>query len=284
MLMKTFKIFFIFILTMTSAHAALRVVAAESVYGELAQQLGGEFVQVKSILNNSNQDPHLFSATPSIARAVADADIVIYNGLGYDTWMKRLIDVSKHSTRQIIVVADLANKKSGANPHLWYDPTVMPILAEALTNEFKRRDPKHQNEYEQRLKTFQKDYQPLTKRIQQLKQKFKNIPVIATEPLFEYMADTLGWQMLGMDLQMSVMNHTAPSPKQLKQFEDAITQRKARVMIYNQQVNQPLTERLLILARQASIPTVGMMETQPAGISYRQWMQEQLDILQKVLE
>jgi zinc/manganese transport system substrate-binding protein len=269
---------------MSAQAAVLRVVAAESVYGELAKQLGGEDVQVKSILNSPAQDPHLFSATPSIARAVADADIVIYSGLGYDEWMTRLIGVSRHTKAHIILVADLTGKKPGDNPHLWYDPIVMPILAQALTNEFKRRDPQNEKAYEQRLHVFQRDYQKLIERIQTLKQKFHGMSVIATEPVFQYMADALGLQMLGMDLQMSMMNHTAPSPKQLKQFEDALTQRQARVMMYNQQVNQPLTERLQVLAHAANIPTVGVTEMQPAGISYRQWMEKQLVELTKAYD
>jgi zinc/manganese transport system substrate-binding protein len=287
---KNFKIVCFVLITIygmflgsAQAVAALRVVAAENVYGELAKQLGGGLVQVRSILSNTNQDPHLFSATPSIAKAVADADVIIYNGLGYDDWMRRLIAVENRRTRQVIVIADLAGKKAGDNPHFWYDLTVMPQLAQVLTAEFKRRDPNNQKQYDQRFEAFQKDYQLLEKRIQELKLRFAQTPVIATEPVFDYMAASLGMQMMGGELQTSMMNHTAPSPRQLKQFEDVITQRQARALIYNRQVNQPLTERLIKLARQAGMPVVGITETQPEGLSYRQWMEGQLGLLEDAL-
>ena len=49
------------------------------------EQIGGTYVQVTSILNNPQQDPHLFSSKPKTAKAIADADIIIYNGFGYDS-------------------------------------------------------------------------------------------------------------------------------------------------------------------------------------------------------
>ena len=75
------------------AHAAVpvHIVAAENFYGQISEQIGGNYVQVTSILNNPQQDPHLFSSNPATARAVANADIIIYNGLGYDSWINNLI-------------------------------------------------------------------------------------------------------------------------------------------------------------------------------------------------
>ena len=82
-------------LTLPAAAAApLRVVAAENVYGDLAREIGGARVAVVSILQNPDQDPHLFEASPQTARAVADADVVIANGAGYDAWMSKLLAAS----------------------------------------------------------------------------------------------------------------------------------------------------------------------------------------------
>src|SRR5699024_8788499 len=75
----------------TTAARTLHVVAAESFYATVARSVGGDHVRTRSILNNPSQDPHLFEASPADARRIADADVVIYNGLGYDTWVPRLL-------------------------------------------------------------------------------------------------------------------------------------------------------------------------------------------------
>ncbi|MFU8797885.1 MAG: metal ABC transporter solute-binding protein, Zn/Mn family [Gammaproteobacteria bacterium] len=263
-------IFFLLLVAHLPVSAALRVVAAENVYGELAKIIGGEFVEVRSILNNTTQDPHLFSATPGIAKAVAKADLVIYNGLGYDDWMRKLVSVSSKS---VIVVADLTSYKTGENPHLWYDPTVMPKLAQKLTDEFIAQDPKNQKIYEKNLQVFTTDYQRLTQRIQDLKKDLQGVSVLVTESLFDYMGAALG-------LKMQVLNSASPGPRELKHMEDAIKQRHVKFLIYNTQVNQPLVNRLRELAYQKGIPTVGVTETQPVGVSYIQWMGQQLELLE----
>jgi len=100
----------------------LKIVAAENFYGGVAQQIAGDNATVTSILTNPNQDPHEFTTNAATAKAVADADIVIYNGLSYDPWMDKLIATSGKPGRVVIKVADLIGAKEGDNPHIWYDP------------------------------------------------------------------------------------------------------------------------------------------------------------------
>lgn len=264
--------------------AALHIVAAENVYGDLAQQLGGEYVQVRSILNSPKQDPHIFSVTPSIAKAVADADIVILNGLGYDVWMEKLLSNSGRKERQILNVAQLLGKKTGENPHLWYNPDTMPRVAERLVHLLQEQDPIHRDYYTQRLQQFQTDYQSLRALIALMKQRFQGISMIAVEPVFDDMAEALGWTIDAKGLSQSVMNHVEPTPSQIKQFEDALRGRKVNIMIYNNQVNASLTTRLQGLAKQAHIPTMGIAEVQPKGMTYVQWMTQQLNELAGILD
>src|SRR5579883_1567891 len=115
-----------------SRAAMLDIVAAENFYGDLAAQLGGPHVAVTSILSNPDQDPHLFEASPATARALAEADIVICNGADYDPWIGKLLGTARREGRTVIVAAALARSKPGDNPHLWYRPDVMPMLAKRL--------------------------------------------------------------------------------------------------------------------------------------------------------
>src|ERR1700761_7917780 len=114
--------------------AKIQVVAAENFYGDVVHQLGGDHVDVTSILSNPDEDPHLFEASPKTARALQHANLVVYNGADYDPWMAKLLNASKNNAkRTIIVAADLIGKKSGDNPHLWYNPATMPAVARAVT-------------------------------------------------------------------------------------------------------------------------------------------------------
>src|SRR5690242_3205835 len=83
------------------------IVAAENFYGDLAAQIGGSHVQVTSILANPDSDPHLFESTPSTARTLADAQIVVYNGADYDPWMDKMLSTAGLPDRSVIIAASL---------------------------------------------------------------------------------------------------------------------------------------------------------------------------------
>ena len=143
------------------AHAAdakkenkIAVVAAENFYGDIARQIGGDRVAVVSIMNNPDQDPHLFETTPGIVRQIAAAQIAILNGADYDPWMEKLLSIAPQPDRKIIVAADLVHKKAGDNPHLWYDPATMPAVARAIAAALSAADAAHRNDYDARLATF----------------------------------------------------------------------------------------------------------------------------------
>ena len=116
----------------------VKIVAAENFYGDIARQIGGPDVQVTSILSNPDQDPHLFEVSPSVGRDVSAARIVIYNGIDYDPWMEKMLGAARSAHRKTIVVAALAGKKTGDNPHIWYDPATMLALAKALARDADR--------------------------------------------------------------------------------------------------------------------------------------------------
>src|SRR5436309_12318978 len=103
-----------------STGGRLRVVAAENFWGSIAAQLGGDRVQVTSIVHNPAADPHDYEPTPGDARHMAEAQLAIVNGAGYDPWAPKLIDANPVDGRQVVTAGDVAGIKSGANPHLWY--------------------------------------------------------------------------------------------------------------------------------------------------------------------
>jgi zinc/manganese transport system substrate-binding protein len=268
------------------AHAAgdrIAVVAAENFYGGVAQEVGGDRVAVTSILNNPDQDPHLFETTPAVVRQVAGAQVVVLNGAGYDSWMEKLLRVSPKPERSIIVAADLMHRKAGDNPHLWYDPQTMPAVAGAIAAALTATDPAHKDDYAARLKTFLASLKPLDEKIAAIRGKYAGAPVTATEPVFGDMAAALGLKMHNARFQLAVMNGTEPAARDFGQFESELKSRAVRVLFYNKQARSNLVAHLVDLARASHVAVVGVTETAPPGETYLAWMLNELDATAKAL-
>ncbi len=266
-----------------SAAPPLTVVAAENFYGDIARQIGGPEVKVNSILSNPDEDPHLFEASPSVARAISAARIVIYSGIGYDPWMEKLLAAARSADRKVIVAADLAGKKMGDNPHIWYDPATMLAVARALAADLAAADPAHQAEYTQRGAAFEQSLQPIQAKIAALRARLAGAPVTATEPVFGYMFAALGMQDRNEPFQLAVMNNTEPSASQVAGFENDLKTHQVRLLVYNSQATDPIAARMEKLAKASHIPVVGATETEPRGKTYQAWIMSELDAVDRAL-
>ncbi|MGH7057127.1 MAG: metal ABC transporter solute-binding protein, Zn/Mn family, partial [Acetobacteraceae bacterium] len=184
----------------------VRIVAAENFYGEVAAAIGGPHVSVQSILKNPEQDPHLFEITPAALREIAAARVVVYNGIGYDPWMAAALRATSSSARRILVVARLVGKRAGDNPHIWYDPDTMLVLARTLSRTLARLDPAHASRYDARLGDFVAAMRPVQAKIAAMRARFAATEVAATEPVFNAMFRALGMHVLDLPFQRAVMN------------------------------------------------------------------------------
>ena len=260
-----------------AAAPAIEIVAAENFYGDLASQIGGSHVAVTSILSNPDDDPHLFEASASTAKAIAGAAVVIYNGADYDPWMEKLLSASTKPARTEIVAAALTGHKGGDNPHLWYEPTTLPAVAKALEAELAKRDPAHAEDYKRNLDGFDASFGKITEAVAAIKAKHAGLVVTATEPVFGYMAAALGFTMLNNEFQVAVMNNAEPSASDVAKFEKSLKDGSAKVLFYNSQVTDKTTERLLGLAKANHVVVVGVTETEPKGKTIQTWFSGQLD-------
>ncbi|HEX7749550.1 MAG TPA: zinc ABC transporter substrate-binding protein [Bordetella sp.] len=263
--------------------APVSIVAAENFYGDIAQQIGGSDVTVTSILQSPDQDPHLFEAAPSTARDIAAARIIVQSGIGYDDWMAKLAQASNGGAARLLVVAPLAARKDGDNPHIWYDPKTMLAYAAVLTEKLAAADPAHAADFRARLAGFQASMHPVLEKIAALRAQYSGTPVTATEPVSGYLTDAVGLRNRNAAFQVAVMNDTEPSASDLAAFEQSLKTRAVKLLVYNSQATDQLADRMRTLARQSGVPVLPVTETEPKGMTYQAWMLDVLNKLQQAL-
>ena len=119
----------------------VKVAAAENFWGSIAGQLGGDKVQVTSIIVNPNTDPHSYEPTASDGIAFARSQMALVNGIGYDQWASQLIAADPSSSRVVLNVGTLLGLHEGDNPHQWYSPASVASVVAQITSDYKRLDP-----------------------------------------------------------------------------------------------------------------------------------------------
>jgi zinc/manganese transport system substrate-binding protein len=265
------------------AEETISIVAATNFYGEAAAAVGGDRVAVESVIIAPGTDPHDFDPPPSVARAIADADIVIMNGADYDHWMEHLIEANEVDGRIVIDVAELIGVKEGQNPHVWYDPKAMPALAAALAEALSEFAPDAADDFAAARDALVATMAPVDEKVAELRARFGGTEVAATEPVFGYMADALGLTMTNEAFQTAIMNESEPSASDIATLEDDIRSGRVKVLFYNEQVEDAFTRNLADLARASGVPLVGVRETQPDGTTFAEWMLDTIHATGKAL-
>ena len=270
----------------SSAGDAIVAVGAENEYANVITQVGGKYVHASAIMSNPNTDPHTFEASPSVAREVNAAQLVVQNGVGYDTFMTTIENATPNSARKVIVVQDLLGlPDSTPNPHLWYKPGTMPAVANAIAAGLAAIQPKYAAYFKANAAAFIASLAAWDNAIAAFKAKYPGTPVATTEPVADYMLQAAGADNLTpWAFQADIMNGTDPSAQDVAVERSLFTQHKVKVLLYNQQVTDTLTESFITLAQQNGIPVVGVYETMPVpGFDYQSWMLTDVQDLQKAV-
>ena len=263
----------------------LQVVAAENFWGNIAQQLGGQYVHVTSIITDPNADPHLYESSAKDASEVTSAKVVIVNGLGYDDFMSKLLGAATVSGRQVLTAQQILGEPDGSNQHVWYNIPRVDEVAAQITNAYVAKDPAHKTAYQHNLTTFDQSLQPLLATISQIKQTYSGTPVAYTEPVPGYMLEAAGLNVETPEgFAKSIEDGTDPSPADTSAMDALMTNNSVKVLLYNAQATSPVTEHVKTLANQAGIPVIGVTETLPASeTTYQSWMADELHELQTAL-
>lgn len=265
----------------------VQVVAAENFWGNIMSQIGGDTVEVTSVISDLGTDPHLYESSAQDGARLASADIVVTNGLGYDDFMDRLLAVSGNDSRQVVSVAKVL-KVSGsqANPHLWYDLPKIREVAAAFEQTLAKKDPANAKHYAANLAAFNKSLQPVLDTLYQIKTAHLSAPILYTERVPEYLLVAAGLAVkTPAGFSSAIEEGNEPSPVDTTAMEGLITRHEVRALLYNSQATSSVTDHIKQLAEQNGIPIVGVTETMPKNAaSYQSWQLSQAKALSKALE
>ena len=275
---------------LASAYAAdsavIKVIGVENEYADVVSQVGGKFVQVQAIVTDPNTDPHTFEASPSVAKAIAAAGLIVVNGVGYDDWADKIISATPRPHRRVINVQKLLGLPDDTkNPHLWYDPKTMPAVAKAVGDALAELNPAEASYFHASADKFIASLKPLTAAIENFKAKYADTPIATTEPVSDYLLQALGLKLMTpFSLEKAIMDNTDPAPQDVTAQNDLFATTQVKAFAYNQQVTDALTKSFLDNAKKAGIPVVGVYETMPApGYDYQSWMLAEVAALQKAV-
>lgn len=264
----------------------ISVVAAENFWGLLADQLGGDRVDVHSIVRSPGADPHDYEPTASDARAIATADLTVVNGLGYDGWADDLAAANPAPNRATLNVGSVLALPDDANPHRWYNPADVATVAESLTAAYKKISPDQADYFDAQLQAFNTSATADYKKVAtEIRTTYGGTPVGGSESVLEMLLPSLGLDLVTPPGLLNAVSEGAePTVADKTTADQQISSGTIKLYVYNAQNASPDVQRQVDAARAKGIPVTTVTETPPAGTqSWQQWQTDQLVALRGAL-
>ena len=284
--------------TSSTSNTVIKVVAAENFWGSLVAQLGGVHTNVTSIVTDPNTDPHEYQSNPADARAIANAQLVIINGMDYDTWASLLINASNTpgqvvlDAQQIVGLSDA--QIATVNPHLWYSPWYVNDTVHAMYNALVKIDPADTSYFNANYASLNSSlYTSYMKEEQQLREEYGGnsstvvqgvlryysggVNITATESIVQFLANATGLNIITpVPFMFAVAEGNDPAPADIATFEQQLSagNTSVRCLVYNIQTVMPVTQQIKVVATQYEIPITDVSETiQPPNYPFQAWQE-----------
>ncbi|GHD44262.1 ABC transporter substrate-binding protein [Mycetocola manganoxydans] len=280
----------------------IRVVSSTNVYGSIASAIGGEHVDVTSIIDSGARDPHSYEASAQDQLAVSKADVVIENGGGYDPFIDTLVDAAGSDDVEMVNVVDLSGQApvdahsdedhaheegedhahaegeehehiDGLNEHVWYDLAAADALASTLAHVFSHLDEENATVFAENYANFSEEIAALTASTDELKSEFDGTSVAVTEPVPLYLLEASGLvNVIPEEFSSAIEEGADVSPASLRDALAVFDASDIALLAYNEQTSSPQTEQVRDAAEKDAVPVVSFAETLPDGEDYVSWM------------
>ncbi|MET9027972.1 zinc ABC transporter substrate-binding protein [Nocardia sp. NPDC004168] len=257
------------------------VVASTDVWGDIAAAVAGPDAAVRSLITDPSADPHSHETSAVESAALSDADLVVYNGGGYDRFAEKAVaGTNKRTVDAFALRAD----QSDDNEHVWYDVRTVDVVADRIAAQLGELDPGKAAAYAERATTFKNRLAAVTAITGALAAEHPKTPVLQTEPLAHYLLVATGADdRTPHEFQEAIEQETDPAPAAVAATQDLLTGKRVRALIYNVQTEDKITKDLRATARSAGVAVVEVTETLPDGVDYIQWQTKNAQALAAAL-
>jgi zinc/manganese transport system substrate-binding protein len=277
--------------------AGLTIVSSTNVWGDVASSIGGDVVQVVSIIENFSQDPHSYEASARDQLAVNEADVIVANGGGYDPFMDTLAEAAGNTN---IVYAYLPDELEQApkeeeaghdhdhahgNEHVWYDFHVVEDFATRLADQLKALDSENSAEYTANLDAFVAEIESLEERATAVADSVSGARIISSEPVADYLLEKLGLTNITPDsFSQAIEEELDVSPADLLEIQNLISSKSVELFVVNIQTGSVQIDALVGLAESNGIAVIQVSELLPQGLTYVEWMEQNISAIEAGLK
>lgn len=189
-------------------------------WGTVAKALGGDNVNVTSIINSTNVDAHDYEPTTSDIAKLQKAQVIIVNGAGYDAWA---VKAAQTANAIIVNAAEIGGVNDGENPHVWFSADVRKAVAQAITEAYEQADAAKKNDLDKMNDQWAAEENNVESKIAEVKQKTDGLAYAATESVASYLAEDMGLaDATPSGYARATANESEPTPTDIKQFTDAL--------------------------------------------------------------
>ena len=260
----------------------IEVVASVNQWGTVAKTLGGDNVNVTSIINSTNVDAHDYEPTTSDIAKLQKAQVIIVNGAGYDAWAVKAAQSAKAT---VVNAAEVGGVKDGDNPHIWFSADVRKAMAQAITDAYAKADSAKKSDFDKLNDQWMTEEGNVEGKIAEVKQKSDGLAYAATESVASYLAEDMGLaDATPSGYAQATANESEPTPTDIKQFTDALKAGEIKLLVVNTQEESELTGKITNAAKSANVPMVNLTEQMPEQYdSLTAWMEGLVDAFSKAI-
>lgn len=263
-------------------NGTIEVAASVNQWGTVAKALGGDNVNVTSIINSTNVDAHDYEPTTSDIAKLQKAQVIIVNGAGYDAWA---VKAAQTANAIIVNAAEIGGVNDGENPHVWFSADVRKAVAQAITEAYEQADAAKKNDFDKMNDRWTAEENNVESKIAEVKQKTDGLAYAATESVASYLAEDMGLaDATPSGYARATANESEPTPTDIKQFTDALKAGEIKLLVVNTQEESELTGKITDAAKSVEVPMVELTEQMPEQYdSLTAWMEGLVDAFSQAI-
>lgn len=249
--------------TSSSANGSIAVVTTISTFNSMVEAVGGNRVQVKSLVP-VGASPETYQPTPQDVATLSQAALLVENGAGLETWLgKTIANVGSRSLRTVVCSNGLAVKDQ--NPHLWMDPVKGKHYVFAIRDALISIDPQHGEYYRNNARRYAASLDQLRASIAR---KIATIPpshryMIVFHNAWLYYNDRFGIESLGF---IEANPGQDPNPQQVAQLIELARQHDVRAIFSEPEYSAKIAQQI---AHNANIKVVDNLYDDSVGTDPR---------------